>query len=48
MKSSKPSINNKEDSNSFAPALSSKKDTPQWTSAQHTVLKKMKFKENGT
>jgi len=29
MKSSKPSTNNKEDSNSFAPALSSKKDTAQ-------------------
>ena len=29
MKSSKLYINNKEDSNSFAPALSSKKDMPQ-------------------
>ena len=34
MKSSKPSTNNKEDSNSSAPAPSSKKDTAQWTSAQ--------------
>ena len=34
MKSSKLYTNNKEDSNSYAPALSSKKDTPQATSAQ--------------
>jgi hypothetical protein len=34
MKLPKLSTNNKEDSNSYAPALSSKKDIPQATSAQ--------------
>ena len=34
MKTSKPYINNKEDLNSFAIALSSKKDMPLWSSAQ--------------
>jgi len=38
MKLPKLSINNKEDSNSYAPALSSKKDIPQATSAQPACL----------